>query len=185
MEGFHEAVAQSLAEPVRNSCPLERVSIKLKRLTWALQSWSQKRVGHIKTQHRHAHKILYHLEIAPDCRPLTSDEDWLQREAKRLCLVLSSLERTIARLRSPIRFLKDGDANTELFHKTARFCQKVCSLFLKLDISKAFNSVAWPFLLEVLEHFGFGPIWRSLRTSSTRILVNGQLGEEILHQRGL
>jgi len=33
---------------------------------------------------------------------------------------------------------------------------KVPSLFLKLDISKAFDSVSWPFLLEVLQHLGFG-----------------------------
>jgi hypothetical protein len=40
--------------------------------------------------------------------------------------------------------------------------RKVDSLFLKLDISKAFDSVSWAFLLEVLSHLGFGPIWRNL-----------------------
>jgi hypothetical protein len=30
--------------------------------------------------------------------------------------------------------------------------RKIASLFLKLDISKAFDSVAWAFLLEILEH---------------------------------
>lgn len=43
---------------------------------------------------------------------------------KKLCLVVSSLERTIARLRSRIRFLKDGDANTALFHRHAGFRQQ-------------------------------------------------------------
>jgi hypothetical protein len=38
-----------------------------------------------------------------------------------LCLTLASLERSIARSRSRIRFLKDGDANTSLFHRTVTY----------------------------------------------------------------
>lgn len=34
---------------------------------------------------------------------------------------MASLERTVARLRSRIQFLKDGDANSALFHSQARF----------------------------------------------------------------
>lgn len=59
-----------------------------------------------------------------------------------------------------------------------------------LDISKAFDSVSWAFLTEVLAHLGFDPIWRNLisnllHTASTQILVNGQPGVEIKHQGGL
>lgn len=35
--------------------------------------------------------------------------------------------------------------------------RKIPALFLKLDIAGAFDSVAWPFLLEVLRARGFGP----------------------------
>uniref|UniRef100_A0A0A8XP64 Uncharacterized protein n=1 Tax=Arundo donax TaxID=35708 RepID=A0A0A8XP64_ARUDO len=68
--------------------------------------------------------------------------------------------------------------------------QKVLSLFLKLDISKAFNSISWSFLLEILAHLGFGSIWcrlisNLLSTASTRVLLNGELGDQIRHQRGL
>jgi hypothetical protein len=67
---------------------------------------------------------------------------------------------------------------------------KVPSLFLKLDISKAFDSVSWSFLLEILAHLGFGHGWCNLlsdllRTASTRVLLNGEPGDEIRHQRGL
>ena len=67
---------------------------------------------------------------------------------------------------------------------------KSLKLFLKLDISKAFDSVSWAFLLEILTHLGFGPIWCNLvtnllKTSSTRVLVNGEPGREIRHQQGL
>lgn len=63
-------------------------------------------------------------------------------------------------------------------------------VLLKLDISKPFDSISWPFLLEVLQHIGFGPFWcnilsKLLKSASTRILVNGEPGELIHHQREL
>ena len=68
--------------------------------------------------------------------------------------------------------------------------RKIASLFLKLDISKAFDSMDWSFLLEILSHLGFGPAWRTiisnlLHTASTQIMLNGEPGLSISHQRGL
>jgi hypothetical protein len=40
--------------------------------------------------------------------------------------------------------------------------KKITSLFLKLDITKAFDFVSWVFLLKVLSHLGFGPKWCGL-----------------------
>jgi hypothetical protein len=68
--------------------------------------------------------------------------------------------------------------------------QKDPRVLLKLDISKAFDLVSWPFLLEVLKHLGFGPFWcnllsKLLKSSSTRVLVNGEPVDLICHRRGL
>ena len=50
---------------------MEQIDLKLKRLTKALQSWSQKQAGHIKTQLGLAREILHRLEIAQDSRTTT------------------------------------------------------------------------------------------------------------------
>ncbi|WVZ96688.1 hypothetical protein U9M48_042292 [Paspalum notatum var. saurae] len=53
------------------------------------------------------------------------------------------------------------------------------ALFLKLDIQKAFDSVNWGYLLEILELMGFGHRWREwisilFGSTSSRVLLNGR-----------
>lgn len=73
----------------------------------------------------------------------------------------------------------------QLLHK-----KKHPALFIKLDISKAFNSVGWQYLLEVLTALGFSIKWRDWisdlwRSSSSKILINGTLSTNIAHAKGL
>lgn len=56
--------------------------------------------------------------------------------------------------------------------------QKKPALFIKLDISKAFDSINWPFMLEVMQALGFSVKWRDwiaalLGSASSKVLVNG------------
>ena len=67
---------------------------------------------------------------------------------------------------------------------------KTPAVLLKLDITKAFDTVDWSFLLEVLKKLGFGErllacICALLSTASTRILLNGCPGAKVAHRRGL
>lgn len=53
--------------------------------------------------------------------------------------------------------------NFRLVHGTAKMFKqrKISKLLLKLDIAKAFDTVSWPFLLQILSHIGFGPKWKN------------------------
>ena len=67
---------------------------------------------------------------------------------------------------------------------------KIPALLLKLDVSKAFDSVRWDYLLDLLQRRGFPSHWRNwiaatLTSSTSKILLNGIPSEAIQHGRGL
>jgi mannosylglycoprotein endo-beta-mannosidase len=71
------------------------------------------------------------------------------------------------------------------YHRT-----KTPACLIKLDITKAFDSVSWEYLIELLAVRGFPTRWLNwlaviLRTSSSVILLNGCPGDSIKHRRGL
>jgi hypothetical protein len=68
--------------------------------------------------------------------------------------------------------------------------RKQTGVLLKLDISRAFDSISWSFLFEVLRHLGFGLLFLKwvatlLYTANTRVVVNGEPGGRFAHARGL
>ena len=133
------------------------------------------------------------VERPKDFRPISLVHSFAKLVTKLLANRLASrLQQLVSPNQSAFikgRFIQD---NFMLVQQTARFLhqQKQPRILLKLDISKAFDSVSWPFLLEVMQHLGFGPIWRDLvsgllASSSTQVLLNGIPGNSIVHQRGL
>ncbi|GJZ55500.1 RNA-directed DNA polymerase, eukaryota, reverse transcriptase zinc-binding domain protein [Tanacetum coccineum] len=61
--------------------------------------------------------------------------------------------------------------------------KKKYALIFKVDFEKAFDSVRWDFVDDMLNKFGFGERWRTwiqscLRSSRGSILVNGSPTEE-------
>lgn len=121
--GFVDAVSQNWNSQVTSNCPVERIFLKLQRLSKGLQKWSQRKVGNTRLQLEMAKEILHRLEIARDCRALSPAERFRQK-LKLHSLGLASLESTVARLRSRILYIREGDANTAFFHQQARYRKK-------------------------------------------------------------
>jgi hypothetical protein len=68
--------------------------------------------------------------------------------------------------------------------------QKQPRILFKQDISKAFDSISWALLIEIMKKLCFGQIWCDmisglLTTSSIQFFLNGVSVEFIAHQRGL
>jgi hypothetical protein len=128
-----------------------------------------------------------------DFRPISLVHSFTKLVTKILANRLAShMDQLVAKNQSDVikgRFIQD---NFMMVQQTTRLlhAQKQPRILLKLDISKAFHSVSWAFLLEILEHMNFGRVWRDmiavlLTTSSTQILLNEVLGDFMNHQRGL
>jgi hypothetical protein len=87
------------------------------------------------------------------------------------------------------RFIQDNikvmQSMERLLHARNRPC-----LLMMADQARAFDSVAWPFMLEVLQHAAFPQLWLSwistlLSMASMRILLNEMPRARICHGRGL
>ena len=87
------------------------------------------------------------------------------------------------------RLIHENYKAVQLTAKFLNHSKVPCSL-LKLDIAKAFDTVNWTFLLDLLRHLGFPRRWVNwisiiLSSASTKVILNGSLGRRICHARGL
>ena len=117
--GFEEVVQQAWDHNPLNVDACRFLDIKLRLTANALKSWSMRNVGSARQQLFMARELIAQLDKAQESRLLTEDEWAFRAELKGRCLGLASLTRTIARHRSRIRFLGEGDANTKFFHLQA------------------------------------------------------------------
>jgi mannosylglycoprotein endo-beta-mannosidase len=119
LEGFEDAIQEGWKCDASIVDPFQRLNELLRNTASHLQAWSQRAVGNVKLKIAIANLVIHKLDIALDRRALSLEERWLRRTLKLLLLSLCSLERTIARQRSRMRWLRDGDANSRLFHSVA------------------------------------------------------------------
>ena len=99
-------------------------------------------MGNVNVQLGLAREVMHRLEMAQDNKILSREEIWLLRQLKQHCLVLASLQRTVARLRSRIQFLKEGDANTQFFHRQACY-RKKRNFISKLEEDQFMTTLCW------------------------------------------
>ena len=132
------------------------------------------------------------VESISDFRPISLIHTFTKIISKILALRLApKMQELISTCQSP--FIKGRSIHdnflyvrnlAQRFHRSG-----MPSLLFKLDISKAFDSVCWDYLLSLMQHRGFPHRWINwiaaiLSTSTSTILVNGTPTEHI-HGRGL
>ena len=75
-------------------------------------------------------EVIKQLDVAMEAKPLSDAERELRSCLNKKLLGLSSLERTIARQRSRLLQLREGDGSTRLFHQQACHRQRKNALRL-------------------------------------------------------
>jgi len=98
-----------------------------------------------------------------DYRPISLSHSVAKLISKMLATRLSSdLDTLVSRAQSAFikrRSIQDNFLYTQNIIRELHRAGKP-TLFLKLDIVKAFDTVRWDYLQEVLEQLGFGQRWR-------------------------
>lgn len=132
-------------------------------------------------------------EAIPDFRPISLIHSFIKIITKVLAMRLAPHMKNIVS-HSQSAFIKQRSIHDNFMtvrNMARRYHrQRIPALFFKLDIAKAFDSVRWDYMLDLLQRLGFPIRWRDwiaslFYTSSSRILLNGVPNSPIKHNRGL
>lgn len=128
-----------------------------------------------------------------DYRPISLSHSVTKLISKLMTTRLSAdLDSLVSRSQSAFikrRSIQDNFLYTQNLIKELHRAKKP-TLFLKLDIAKAFDTVRWDYLQEVMQQMGFGSRWRSwvttlLGAATSSVLLNGSRGKWFKHKIGL
>ena len=85
-EDYDEFIVQAWKRPTVACDPLARLDLMLKNLVRQLQSWSETRIGQIKTQLLMGRELVLRLDYAQERRHLSEAENALRKHLKMRCL---------------------------------------------------------------------------------------------------
>jgi exonuclease III len=108
LEGVDEAIKEAWRCDQQIVDPFRRLDSLFRNAAEFLQSWGQRKTGNIKLKIAIANTVIFRLDVAQESRVLSQEEQWLRRTLKLAMLGLASLERTIARQRSRLRWVREG-----------------------------------------------------------------------------
>jgi hypothetical protein len=114
--------------------PFKPLAAKLAAMAKDLSSWNDRFIGSNKKKKFLVDELILRFDVAMESWVLTQEEHGFRKLLKRNLLGLASLENTIARQRSQITWLAEGDACTQFFHLHVNRgrCKNVISQ-LKMD----------------------------------------------------
>lgn len=144
--------------------------------------------GHIVMIPKHAEA-----KVIGDYRPISLTHSIAKLISKLLANRLAGcLEQIMSKSQSAFikrRCIHDNFLFTQNLIRELQRSKKP-TLFIKLDIAKAFDTVRWDYLMEVMQQLGFGIKWREwvsalLATSSSSVLLNGTRGRSFKHKTGV
>ena len=109
--------------------------------------------------------------------------------ANRLVLVLDDIVNEIQSAFVSDRQILDGPF---ILNEIVQWCKsrKKQSMIFKVDFEKAYDSVRWDFIVDMLRRFGFGEKWcmwikSCLHSSRGSVLINGSPTKEFQFYKGL
>ncbi|GJR20984.1 RNA-directed DNA polymerase, eukaryota [Tanacetum coccineum] len=132
-------------------------------------------------------------KVVKDFRPISLIGSFYKIIAKimanRLSFVISDLISDVQSAFISNRKILDGPF---ILNELISWCKynKSKAMIFKVDFEKAFDSVRWDYLDDILDKFGFGAKWRGwiqgcLNSSMGSILVNGSPTSEFKFHKGL